>query len=150
MRDLFESALRVAAQRRHHLRFTDLGGQVMVQVTRRPRAAARSAIYRDLSFFFDLNATRQLDLRNQAISVPSAGGISALTQISTALRLVGWSVTSTAPKLYLVSLLDRNPGRLRLIERPARSLIPKGYKVVAASEYSPEAIPNERFQRIAH
>ena len=115
----------------------------MVQVTRRPRAAARSAIYRDLSFFFDLNATRQLDLRNQAISVPSAGGLSALTQISTALRLVGWSVTSTAPKLSLVSLLDKNLGRLRPIERPARSLIAKGYKVVAASDYSLEALPED-------
>ena len=93
MRELFESALRGAAQRRHRLRLTDLGGQVMIQVTRKPRAAARSAIYRDLSFFFDLKSIRQRDLRSQAIAVPSSGGPGAVTQISAALELVGWSVS---------------------------------------------------------
>ena len=102
MRELFESALRCAAQRRHRIRLTDLGGQVMIQVTRKPYAAARSAIYRDLAFFFDLQGIRQVDLRSQAIAVPSAGGTSAIAQISAALELVGWTVTSMPPKLHLV------------------------------------------------
>jgi hypothetical protein len=65
----------------------------MIQITRRPGTAARSAIYRDLSFFFELTNIHRRDLRNQIMYVPFAGGLIALAQISGALELIGWSVS---------------------------------------------------------
>jgi hypothetical protein len=48
------------------------------------------------------------------------------------------------------SLLDKNPGWLRLFERMTERLVAKGYNAVAEPEYDDtvEILPNERIQRV--
>ena len=48
------------------------------------------------------------------------------------------------------TLLDKNPGWLRLFERLTERLIAKGYNVIAAPEYddSVEVLPGDRIQRV--
>lgn len=81
-------------QARHTLTVTEVDGQLLIQVRRRPGVLSCRVIFADLSSHFDTENLRPRDLRRQAIAVPKLIDAAAVQQTLNALRIVGWIVLS--------------------------------------------------------
>ena len=90
------------AQKRCALRF-ELDGQfLLVLVRNKPSAAAARAIVRDLSYSFDVSGLSP-EAVGHAFMLPAPSTSGELQHALDDLVDLGWTVTSTPPKLHLVS-----------------------------------------------